>query len=850
MKSNRATATSTLSEALDAGSLVQWKTSRKFPFTPLPDPGAVGGSVAAASIQKGQTSWLEATVEGPGVFDFWLRGVEGSNISAQLWSYWSLSINGKRAAIRGTAWKPQWVLGKGKHRIRLTLHHPKDSNHDSVAGAVDQVSWLPMQNHNLSEANGASDLKFKGSGSSFVAGLDSAGRHGGSAIALNIHPKKTAWTETTVQGPCELSWDSFLPSANLQDSRHPTMSLLVDGTPLPMKQHDWQRMRVSLPAGKHVVRWSCSTRSYDSPVKLRAFDSVWILENFSILKGIGPLATALDSDDIYAFESADTSGALIQVDGENAWQTGENSSLYLFHPTRSGVIKTYWKVNDSASGVWHLGDEQGSKDVSQEQTSDWQEHSTILRPAGYVQWSRYTSSTHEPNAIRPLLQDVSIEEVGKIVSLTAGTDLRGRWKSSGWTGRKSELVKGEDYTWSAINRSTAQNTAELTVRGPARLSFAWKTTGTGDLTVSLDGGLMPVAEATGTWNVVTFDINPGDHLVRWTHGGVAETSQTTSSQAWLDAVKLEKTSSRSLNSAVTDDPDVTVEINDAETLSWHPTAYLEPDGRWTEAIRVISGSRLLSTTVVGPAVLSYRGRCFDKPSPSQSLQKNSKSFWENVDGEVEVLGHEMVASLDGTPALRIVENATQNWQDAFLHIPEGPHLVTFELIALVQESFGQKRIPATSLTPQGWVDDLELISLPDHFDRWMTSHGLPSGTLPANDADGDGSTNELEYRSGSDPNNPQSRPAGLRFASSELDEFYIYDPKPALMLPYIAANSGAILEASNDLVNWQNLDGPLLHEPPLYGNVLPITSTATDYRRLIDEVREGPFFRLRFPPIE
>ena len=173
-----------LDEALDTPSNVEWKTSPGLPFTGIDDAGAVGGSSAFVALLPLEEAWLEATVNGPGLFDFWIREAADVDLSWDLWEYWSLTIDGKEVAISGITWPAQWITGAGPHRIRLTLRNPEWSDWDIVAGAVDQVSWQPLKEAAFPKASGLPKNIWRVDSQRSPQAFTNVGRDGGPGIVL------------------------------------------------------------------------------------------------------------------------------------------------------------------------------------------------------------------------------------------------------------------------------------------------------------------------------------------------------------------------------------------------------------------------------------------------------------------------------------------------------------------------------------------------------------------------------------------------------------------------------------------------------------------------------------------
>jgi hypothetical protein len=853
-----------LAASLDtAKAKVSWKSSTARSFTGRDDAGALGGSSAYTCILPGEESWLEATVNGPGLFDFWLREIEGSDLSGNPWDYWSLTIDGKPVAVDGTTtWEPFWIAGNGPHRIRLTLRIPEIEQGDRqwLAGAVDEVSWQPMKRVGLNRGGGLPRLNWKSNSPLPPTAFSRAGRQNKPAIVLNTLGASDSWVETKVQGPCELSWDSAL-SGNWAVYREARNSLQIDGTNvIPMTAHPWQRMRLTLPSGPHSIRWQCepyyegwegSEDVEEFPVALNA---MWRIGNVSIRRGASKLSAALDVPELFALETGDDAGSTVTVAGEDAWQPAPRSSLYFFHPGRTGKLHTRWGHPGKTSGTWRVQTEDGYGSDLTSEGNEWEPHVSLLKPGGFCKWT-YDGS--DPAFDTPLLASLSIDS-SPVREIAEALESVSPIEPGRWVGLEDDSAPvGSDSAWSFLDGLgyNYHHVAETTVTGPARLSFWWKRQGSSTLTLSLDGALLPVPPAAETWTQVEIAVNPGSHVVSWSHYAGPGTSSISPSEAWLDALLLTDAAGKSLDQAASIHPAVQLSTHDDAPLSWHPVAHAEADGSWTEAVRAVSGSRVLKTTVNGPAVLTFHARAFTGlPAPviAQARARSTESSTGGFPGGggvyPTVLAHFLAVHVDGNTVSRLDSTTAGAWQEMSVQVPEGSHEISFQLMGRFYSwLFREYEAESTQPDLQGWLDDFRLqpiASPPTANNPQAAGH-----QSPGSDADHDGANDDLEYWFGTAPRDPSSVPPALEVHAAATSE---PDAPPAwLMIPYLPLHaSGAVLEASSDLVEWQPLEVDLLHEPLSHASTLSLPrATTTHYPWVIPPGGSQQYFRLRFPDL-
>lgn len=786
-----------LAQALDAGGAVRWTTSAGQPFTGRADAGAVGGSSAYAALPPGESAWLEAVVEGSGHFDFWLRDAGDTRLGWEIWKYWALTIDGRPVAISGAAWPAQFIAGNGPHRVRLTLRNPSDSALDWVASAVDAVSWVPLRVAHLATAAGLPGQVWFSDPARPSLGFYSGGRNGVPAIFLPLGGGNATWAGIDVDGPCELSWDSTLEGSDWQSSA----ALRVDAVDvMPLDPHDWQRMRLIVPAGRHSVRWVVAPSLYRDETAPTAF-SAWRLSGFVRTGGLSGLADALDFADLFALEMGDVGGSRVTLDSDDAWQPGEGATLAIFDPRQSGKLSTTWGRDAAASGAWEFLDHAGRFHFLATDAGGWRENAEWIEPGSYVKWK----FSPQENLAVPLLKRLKLAG-GTVVPAGVAMDSQQSVDASGWLGLPDLLAKrGQNSAWSLVNNPADAHAASTVVTGPAQVRYWWKSAGAGALTLSLDGADLPVAAAIGEWTEVEFAVNPGPHEIRWNHVGKPETTLEKSGEAFLDDLRISPSAPLTLAGALTRDPAISAESVTATpaALPWHPVTYRSADGTWVRAARGVAGSGSLRVAVTGPVVLEFRGMAFPDVPPERSQNGRSVVIIGNPGDSNRSLGHFLAVSVDGAATLQIP--ATAAWTAGAVHVPAGNHAVTFRLQTLKVSFFGEFMTDATDESLQGWLADLRLISPAARYAAWAAD--LPPALAAAGaDADGDGAQNFLEYAFGTDPRNPASRPPLLEIGNV-VDRWRI--AYRAVIVPALPAHVSGVLQSSADLKTWTTEAVPL-----------------------------------------
>ena len=277
--------------------------------------------------------------------------------------------------------------------------------------------------------------------------------------------------------------------------------------------------------------------------------------------------------------------------------------------------------------------------------------------------------------------------------------------------------------------------------------------------------------------------------------------------------------------------------------SWIPISYREADGSWTKAVRTVSGSRVLSTTVNGPAVVEFRGRCFEETTGVP--QRRSVVIISPGD-PVTVLSQFISVEVDGVETQRIRSTPAGNWQSGAVIVPQGTHKLTFRLKTLQRRIFGESIVDAIAPTVQAWVDDLKIVSPASRYAAWAIAQNLPPSLAGHHDdADADGVENFLEYSFATDGLNAASKPPVLEFGRG-LSRMLGESPANRwLKIPYLPAHAIGRLESSKDLIRWIPEPVTLLREPPLQSWFISSPNTPEYFTHPIRMDGPPTFYRVR-----
>lgn len=773
-------------EALDGPAGSTWTTSPEHPFKGLPAAGAVGGTAATLLLQKGEESWLETTVEGAGVFSFaMVESIAQPDGPVTGYTNVVLEIDGEvhRARLMyeyGTT--RHLILDGGTHTIRLKFSMLATQPYAVVAVAVDEVTWTPATETN-SDPEWTSDAP-----GSLGCYPGMSERNGSDLVVLHPLAGGPQWIERTVTGPGLLTWESK-KTPGMTVRRDYTLRIdgvSVTGLPVGIDSDGmgvWEKYELHVPPGTHTVRFAADTAppvvpsspSYDQPPSWQISGMAYIPGETDLMKGIDSMALPW-----LGFNPDFTE--LVEGSGMGADDDHFHSSTTAYHV-----------INTSAERLL------ASALMGAPQTA---QHATrILPPRTTVRWN-------PGNTIRSY--DAFLTEVISTVSVDEALDIpNGTGSDGGWQGlAMASAHDGVDAAFSLLDEEEATATLTRSVAGSTRIRFRWKLTGAGTLAFSINGQTVPVS-ATNEWTEVDYYLDEGTHTLRWSHAG-AQLSDLIPTASWVDTLMVEPIPQRTLDEAVGGPGFTLATTSPGTAASWRSVFREFPLGGWEDVAVTRSGEAIMSTTITGPAVLSFQGYV-DQLAPYPDTESPHGPFRMTDYIEVKVGG-----------VTRGKVFSIYYPQNMEILIPAGSHEVTWQLASTYMTWEGViYNAPFTGDHLEAVVDDVSITTPQAHYDWWAGTNDLPSGKAgPREDADGDGVINFMEYAFRTDAMDATRMPVApaIGFYPSMVD---YSDPTVLLHLvgTHPAAHVSARLLQSRNLETWDEVEtAPIVATPDQLGD--------------------------------
>lgn len=841
---------SPLGEALDGPAGVTWTTSPEHPFSGRPHPGAEGGTAAYVSLEEGEEAWLEAKVDGPGFFDFWLLDAPGGYVWAMYpfgWIVdWELTIDGRKVDLRELQWPAILVQGEGEHRIRLKVK-------GAFAGMVDKVSWVPLETV-ASEGWSADE---EGSFAEYGAG----GKDGDPLVLLNTKAGESRWIEKTVTGPGLLEWHDKPGYGELWRS-YRSQEVVINGRAvLPENwEDDWRKMRLSIPSGTHTVRWSVDRSEEEVPEDDAAVlpNHFWQISGLRFTPGIPAFAEALDLPEAHWLVVGEEPGEMLAGgeawDGTDAWSMGEQSAIHFCNASGDIVV---------LEGQARYDDESG-----------WQSKVAVASPWKVILWDTTVSYGFSTETRSVALDGVTAEripgvELGEALDTTETVD------AEGWEGIASgdDSSDGSDVAWSRWAEEESSHRLGVTIEGSRTIRFRWRKNGEATLKLSLNGGLLPVDPPGEDWGMVEIKVGEESNRIEWVHERPLDMEKEAAGEAWIDMLESESIAGLVPDGAVSAGrpPGLANSVAGPTGSLWKPVVI----GNEGIAVRCVTGASTMAATVEGPVEISFSGRCFGPELPvSQGSRAKSVEIIIGGGGGYTptLVGRELVFAVDGVAKSVIPLNADGSWSDVTLLIPAGRHQLTWGLKDRLRSNLtviggAPNEYHAGSILPglQGWVRSIRLKSARDMYDEWAEGLPFPEGLAgPSADADHDGISNLLEYAGGSDPldagekpmevagslrrNEPYMEAMGNGFYFGRTGTFYQFG------VPFVSDKVRGVIESSSDLNLWVEhpalipTEGPTFSWSEAYGPVVGQTHLTPTHQVLSWFVKDDEptrYFRMK-----
>jgi len=796
--------------ALDAPAGLTWTTSPDHPFEGYPTPGAVGGTAANVVLKFGEEAWLETTVEGPGVFDFSVLDSLAKPAATPSWGLRkSVTIDGKEHDFYSSEIPPLLILGEGPHVVRVKFWNSDFNSGVANAVAVDAVTWTPATS-TIAGAEWTADAPES-------IGSYQGMREGDGKDLIVLHPRagSSQWIERSVTGPGLLSWESRKTPGSATDWRD--FSLTIDGVAVAPEEdpdEEWQKHALHLPAGTHTVRFTADPAIAPDPLPGEGNPPPsWQLAAVTFVPGETELMQGVDSSEgLWLIVGPDYYSGLISGypdEPDDYWSTA--GALYLINPSTEHRLAR----------------------ISTRYTLNWELVTRQLESRGFLRLNPRTTE-----GVLHVFDSYSIETITP-VPLADALDVTGEIVNTGWQGlTTSSAYDGADAALSLRSTGgTGQFTREVT--GPASVRFRWKSTGEGKLRLSINEQLIqPVP--TSEWTEVEYRVNEGTHSFTWNHTSTA-VSQLIPSAAWVDALVIESLPARTLDQAAGGSGFSLAASSPSSPDAWKATFAQDVFGQWRDVVRTTSGESILTTTVTGPAVLSFRVGM--PPSSNGNMPPPEEGILPVRTFLLVKVGDEKKA---------VIDFYLFGLKEVSVYVPHGEHQVSWQLMTMfyMNESPWAFTRPAAS-GYEAWVDDITVKSPRAHYNDWAVASGLaPGESDPKHDADHDGVINFIEYAFGIDPIDPYSTwyQPYLYTAPSYLT----MDENPPMRLhiatDFLPAMVKGEFQQSSDLIEWTRVplgNAPVFEGLEAYFNWGGLMG-GTEIELPIESDQAARFFRFQF----
>jgi hypothetical protein len=359
----------------------------------------------------------------------------------------------------------------------------------------------------------------------------------------------------------------------------------------------------------------------------------------------------------------------------------------------------------------------------------------------------------------------------------------------------------------------------LSVTGPARLSFWWRASGPADLQLVFNDHVLPLPPPSGgQWQHCALMVPAGAQTIKWRHTAVpALTLASTPAEAAVDEITLTPAADAALAEALGTPGRAFTATSQTGMRGWQPLAWSTDHGPLQSMIMApawryeFSAHPSLSTTVAGPAVVSFRWQCRTSRADLTSTPR-----WQPAEFQLAV---------DGVPVRAIPADGHEDWVTTSHYVGPGSHEVTWQKGPL-------RLAPTYNFLIGHYLRDLTITTPAQHYTQWAAVHQLPPGNPSVQDSDGDGLADLMEYALGLNPRAHDAETAQLRVVPAGND-LQLFVPRPEGVLPLV-------VETSSDLAVWSPAFDPVPAGVPYLGDGAGFTGEQYQGIGLLPEWTRAP----------
>ena len=504
-------------------------------------------SARSGNISNNQDTWMQTTVQGPGLLSFYWKVSSESG-----YDFLRFYIDAEQQdRISGEAdWQEKtYSLSSGNHTMSWVYEKDGSVSRGSDCGWVDKVVISAFPSFpELAEAVDNTNLSLATYGDAlWINDTSTYWYDGDSARSGNISNNQNTRMQTTVQGPGLLSFHWKVSS----ESGYDFLRFYIDAEQQDRisGEVDWQEKTYSLSSGNHTIKWGY-TKDYSVS---RGSDCGWVDKVvISAFPSSSELAEAVDNTNLSlgtcgdALWINDTSTYWYDGDSARSGNISNNQDTWMQTTVQGpGLLSFYWKVS-SESGYdflrFYIDAEQQDR-ISGE--VDWQEKTYSLSSGNHtMSWIYEKDGSVSRGSDCGWVDKVVISAFPSFPELAEAVDNTNLSLSTGgdstWANDTSTYWYDEDSARSG-NISNNQDTwMQTTVQGPGLLSFYWKVSsesGYDFLRFYIDAEQQDRISGEVDWQEKTYSLSSGNHTISWVYekdGSVSRGSDC----GWVDKIVI------------------------------------------------------------------------------------------------------------------------------------------------------------------------------------------------------------------------------------------------------------------------------------------------------------------------